>query len=223
MRILIINPNSNPQMCSAIQETAEVFVQGRYEVACMPTPDAPDFIETYEDILRAGPGMVRLVGEQASDWDAFIIACHYDPNLDAIKEIADKPVVGMGEASMIVASMLGHRFSIITTDEHSIPLHEECARKYHLHDLLASVRAPEEGALDLSEEERIYRISQLVIEEDMAEIIVLGCAGMAGLDKQLQSRLSVPVLDGIVCALLLAEGFVRYRISTSKARRYQGR
>jgi len=189
----------------------------------MPTPDAPDFIETYEDILRAGPGMVRLVGEQASDWDAFIIACHYDPNLDAIKEIADKPVVGMGEASMIVASMLGHRFSIITTDEHSIPLHEECARKYHLHDLLASVRAPEEGALDLSEEERIYRISQLVIEEDMAEIIVLGCAGMAGLDKQLQSRLSVPVLDGIVCALLLAEGFVRYRISTSKARRYQGR
>ena len=223
MRILIINPNSSPKMCSAIQKTAEDFVQGRYAVSCMSTPDAPVFIETYEDILRAGPGIVRLVREQASDCDAFIIACHYDPNLDAIKEITERPVVGIGEASMTIASMLGHRFSIITTDDQSIPLHEECARKYHLHDMLASVRAPEEGALNPSEEERIYRLSRLAIEEDMAEVIVLGCAGMAGLDKQLQSRLGVPVLDGIVCALLLAEGFVRYRISTSKARRYQGR
>ncbi len=189
----------------------------------MPTPDAPDFIETYEDILRAGPGMMRLVGEQDSDWDAFIIACHYDPNLDAIKEITEKPVVGMGEASMITASMLGHRFSIITTDAHSIPIHEERVRKYHLYDMLASVRAPEEGALNPSETERFYRLSRLAIEQDMAEVIVLGCAGMAGLDKHLQSKLGAPVVDGIVCALLLAEGFVRYRISTSKVRRYQGR
>ena len=209
-------------MCSEIQKTAEDFIRGRYGVACMPTPDAPDFIETYEDMHRAGPGMVRLVREQASACDAFIVACHYDPNLDAIKEIVEKPVVGMGEASMMIASMLGHRFSIITTDEHSIPLHEERARKYHLHDMLASVRAPEKGALDPSEADRVYRLSRLAIEEDMAEVIVLGCASMAGLDKQLQSRLGVPILDGIVCALFLAEGFVRYRISTSKVRQDKG-
>ena len=223
MRILIINPNSSPKMCSAIQKTAEDFVQERYDVACMPTPEAPDFIETYEDIHRAGPGMMRLVHEHASSCDAFIVACHYDPSLDAIKEITEKPVVGMGEASMITASMLGHRFSIITTDTHSIPIHEERARKYHLYDVLASVRAPEKGAHDPSEEEMVYRISKLAIEEDMAEVIVLGCAGMAGLDKHLQSRLGVPVLDGIVCALFLTEGFVRYRVSTSRVRRYHGR
>jgi allantoin racemase len=73
---------------------------------------------------------------------------------------------------------------------------------------------------DASDEERFLRAAQLALEEDMAEVIVLGCAGMAGLDKRLSAQIGAPILDGVVCALIIATGLVKYGVSTSKIRRY---
>lgn len=219
MKILIINPNSDLEMTKAIQETASNFIKKEFEVICKPTSGAPKFIETYEDELKAAPGMMQLVREN-KDYDAFIVACHDDPNLDAIKEITKKPVVGIGEASMKIASMLGHRFSVVSTSKHSIPLKEELVRKYHLQDVLASVRAPGEEMREYSEKEKYLQVAKLAIQENMAEVIVLGCAGMTGLDKYLEEKLGVPVLDGVICALIIAVGLVKYGISTSKAKRF---
>ena len=220
MRILIINPNSDPEMTAAIQESADSFADGEFDVVCKPTPGAPEFIETYEDILKAAPGMVQLLRGNEEEFDAFVIACHDDPNLDAMKEITNKPVVGIGEASMKIASMLGHRFSVVSTMKHSIPNKEALIRKYHLQDLLASVRAPSDEMATASDEEKYLQAAQFALEEDMAEVIVLGCAGMAGLDRHLEEKLGAPVLDGVVCALIIATGLVKYGVSTSKVRRY---
>ncbi len=220
MKILIINPNSSSEMTSKIKETALQFAAGAFEVDCLPTPGAPDYIETYEDQLKAAPGMISLVRENEEAYDAFIVACHCDPNLDAIKEITSKLVVGIGEASMKIASMLGHNFSVVTDTIHSVPNKEAIARKYHLQDVLASARAPERGTEGLSFDEKILRTAEAAVKEDHAEVLVLGCAGMTGLDKHLQRQLGVPVLDGVVCALIIASGLVKYDVSTSKARRY---
>jgi len=220
MKILIINPNSSQEMTQSIQEVANHFVIGEYEVVCKSTPGAPEFIETYEDIRKAGPGMTQLVKANEENIDAIIIACHYDPHLDVIKEICQKPVLGIGEASMRMASMLGHSFSIITTDLHSIPLHEDLVRKYHLQDVLASVRAPEADWENSSEEEMFFRVAESAVTQDMAEVIVLGCADMSGLDKTLQRQLGVPVLDGVICGLIIVSGLVKYGVSTSKIRKY---
>jgi len=223
MKILIINPNSDPDMTEAIRRTAENFVDRECEVVCKPAPGAPKFIETYEDEIKAAPGMVKLVRENEDTFDAFIIACHCDPNLDAMKEITRKPVVGIGEASMKIASMIGHRFSVVSTSKHSIPNKEALVRKYHLQELLASVREPQEEQNEMdasSDEEKYLRAAQSALEEDMAEVIVLGCAGMTGLDKRLEEKLGVPVLDGIVCALIIAVGLVKYGVATSKIKRY---
>jgi allantoin racemase len=220
MRILIINPNSDLEMTAAIQRSADSFANGEFDVVCTPTPGAPKFIETYEDQIKAAPGMVQLIRENEDEFDAFIVACHCDPNLDAMKEISKKPVVGIGEASMKIASMLGHRFSVVSTAKHSIPNKEALIRKYHLQDLLASVRAPEDETATASDEEKYLQAAQLAMKEDMAEVIVLGCAGMAGLDKRLEEKLEAPVLDGVVCALIIATGLIKYRVSTSKIRRY---
>ena len=206
-------------MTEAIQKTADDFIYGDFEVTCKLTPGAPEFIETYEDEIEAAPGMIQLIREN-KEYDAFIIACHDDPNLDIIKEITKKPVVGIGEASMKIASMLGHRFSVVSTSKHSIPIKEELARKYHLQDILASVKAPDEDMSEFSEEERYLEVAKLAIREDMAEVIVLGCAGMTGLDKNLQKKLNVPVLDGVICALIIIMGLVKYGVSTSKIRRF---
>ena len=220
MKILIINPNSDLKMTEAIQKTAENFSGGEFEVTCKPTPGAPKFIETYEDEIKAAPGMIQLVKENENTYNAFIVACHDDPNLDVIKEITRKPVVGIAEASMKIASMLGHRFSVLTTSEHSIPLKEALVRKYHLQDVLASVRAPREEKVGQSDDLKYTEAARISIEEDKAEVLVLGCAGMTGLDKRLEKNLGVPVLDGIVCALIIASGLVKYRVSTSKIRKY---
>jgi len=220
MKILIINPNSDLEMTKAIQKTADNFANGEYEVICYSNPDAPRFIETYEDEVKTAPGMIRIVRENEEKFDAFINACHCDPNLDALKEITKKPVVGIGEASMKMASMLGHKFSVVSGAKHSIPNKEAVIRKYHLQDAMASVRAPEGDVSNLSGEEKYMLAAKLAIEEDNAEVIVLGCAGMTGLDKKMQKKLGVPVLDGVVCALIIASGLVKYGVSTSKIRRY---
>ena len=220
MKILIINPNSDLGMTKAIRKTAENFAKGDYEVVCQSNPDAPGFIETYEDEIKTAPGMIRLMRENEEKFDAFINACHCDPNLDVMKEITKKPVVGIGEASMKIASMLGHKFSVVSGAKHSIPNKEAVIRKYHLQDALASVRAPEGDVSKLSAEEKYLLAAKLAIEEDKAEVIVLGCAGMTGLDKKLQKKLGVPVLDGVVCALIIATGLVEYGVYTIKIRRY---
>ena len=220
MRILIINPNSSKEMTDVIQKTAQDFADNELEVICKPTPGAPPFIETYQDQIKAGPGMIQLLRENEREFDAFIVACHSDINLDVMKEITIKPVVGIGEASMKMASMLGHRFSVVSTHKHSIPNKEALVHKYFLQNYLASIKAPPEDMCDIDDEEKIYMAAKAAIEEDMAEVIVLGCAGMAGLDKKLQQKLGVPVLDGVICALIIATGLVKYGVSTSKIRRY---
>lgn len=220
MKILIINPNSDVNITEEIQRTDDNFAQGTFEAVCKPTPGAPLFIETYEDAIKAAPGMVQLVRESEDTFDAFVVACHSDPNLDAIKEITRRPVVGIGEASMKIASMLGHRFSVISDNIHSIPNKEFLVSQYLLKDALASVRAPQDKMRGLSDEEKYLQTAQFAMDEDMAEVIVLGCAAMTGLDKPLQKKLGVPVLDGIVCALIIASGLVKYGVSISKTRRY---
>ena len=204
LKILIINPNSDPEMTKAIQETADNFAKGKFEVLCQSTPGAPEFIETHEDEVLAAPGMVKLVRENEHKFDAFIIACHCDPNLDVIKEFTDKPVVGIGESSMRIASMLGHRFSIIQTTEESVSHKVALVRKYQLRNALASVRAPRNISPETSGEEKYTATARAAIVEDRADVIVLGCAGLTGLDKRMQKELGVPVLDGVICSLILA-------------------
>jgi allantoin racemase len=220
MKIFIINPNSDPTMTQKIQDTANRYASSDSDVIYKPTPGAPKFVETYENGSASAPGMIALVRENEADFDGFIIACHADIHLDVMKEITDKPVVGIGEAYMKIASMLGHRFSVLSDNDHSIPNKEALVRKYHLENGLASVRAPDKDWMDLEDRDKYIKAGTAAIKEDKAEVLVLGCAGMTGLDKDLQEALHIPVLDGIVCALMIAEGLIRYGVSTSKMRRY---
>lgn len=213
MRILIINPNSDERMTDAIRHTSEEFAGG-HEIICRSTPNAPRFIETYEDEAKAARGMIQLVRDH-TDADAIIVACHCDPNLDLMKEIASCPVVGIGEASMKIATMLGHRFSVVAATVHSLPNKEALIRKYHLQDLAVSVRAVSDTG-----KEGYREAAQTAVEKDGAEVIVLGCAGMTGVDRYLEKNIGVPVLDGVICALIIAAGLAKYGLSISRRRRY---
>ncbi|MBS3819121.1 Asp/Glu/hydantoin racemase [bacterium] len=223
MNIFIINPNSDPEMTQVIRQKAQNFASGDFEVECQRVTEAPSFIETYEDEIKSAPGMIKRLRENESYFHAFIVACHCDPNLDLLKEISTKPVLGIGEASMKIATLLGHRFSILSTTPHSIPNKEALVRKYHLQDSLASIRVPGKEKRQNQSRDSYLHAARKAMKEDGAEVIVLGCAGMTDLDKFLEKNTGVPVLDGVVCGLMIAAGLAKYNTSISKIRRYRGK
>ena len=221
MKILIINPNSSDEMTAAIQNVASIYAAGDFDVKTVSTPGAPEYIDYYTDQAIAAPGMMKIVKDNEAEYDAFIVACHCDPNLDLLKQITTKPVVGIGEASMKLASMLGHSFSVVSAGNHSIPNKQAVIHKYHLDGCCASVRGPKGDFDDPTVEAPYLDAAQVAMQEDLAEVIVLGCAGFAGMAEKMSAKLGVPVLDGVVSALIIATGLVKAGYTTSKIRRYK--
>ncbi|MGB7095806.1 MAG: aspartate/glutamate racemase family protein [Anaerolineales bacterium] len=226
MRILLINPNTSEEFTKRIQEIADRYAfPGTTPVAVNPTTGPKSIESVYEEILSS-VGTLEVAIGQLDQYDAFVIACYSDhPTIYALREITEKPVLGIAEASMYVACMLGYKFSIVTTNEEWEPLLWDAVRHYGLTERCASVRSTHMPVLALEESPDetygvIEKTARQSIEEDGAEVICLGCAGMAGLDKLLQMKLGVPVLDGVVCALKLLEGMVGYGLTTSKRRAY---
>ena len=219
-KILIINPNSSLEMTEAIHKNALAFAGDDIEVVTVPTPGASPFVATYEDHAKAATGMAQLLRDRQDEFDAFVVACHADPNLDLMKEITRKPVVGIAEASMKLATMLGHSFSVIAPMERTVPNKKALVEKYGLTRDLASVR-PASVEAGADEAERLIAAGRRAVTVDGAEVLVLGCAGFAGIDKRMEKELGVPVLDGVVCALIVASGLVKYDLSISKHCRYK--
>ncbi|WP_324825479.1 aspartate/glutamate racemase family protein [Sinanaerobacter sp. ZZT-01] len=220
MKICIINPNSSIDMTRVIEENARKYADGEFEIECIANSGAPEFIGSYEDMLEAEVKMIKIVKEKQDEYDAFIIACHSDPGLDVLKEISKKPIVGICEASLKLATMLGHSFSVISTGERPIPNKEALCRKYGVTSYLASVVGPREFKTDWHNIDSFIETGRRAVVEDKAEVLVLGCAGMGHITKQMEEKLGVPVLDGVVCALIVATGLVKAGLSTSKVRRY---
>lgn len=210
MKIMIINPNSSDEMTLAVEKTALEFVNNRYEVICKKLENAPKFIGNDEDQAVIGLELIQMVKEYEDKVDGFIIACHLDPNLDAVKEVSKKPVTGIGEASMKMATIIGRNFSVIGANENTVILKKRLIRKYGLENSLASVRAPMKSDINMSEEDRLISAAELAVKEDRAEVIVLGCAGFSGLDKKIEEKLNVPVLDGVICGLMIISGLIEY-------------
>lgn len=226
MRILFINPNTSEEFTERIQKIAQQYALPSTEVVAMNPRSGPRSIESIYDELLSSAGTLELVIAELDNYDAFVIACYSDhPTVYAVREITDKPVLGIAEATMYIACMLGYKFSIVTTNDEWGPLLWDAVHHYGLTGRCASVRTTGMAVLALeSGEQDTYSLilegAKLAIDQDGAEVICLGCAGMAGMDKQLEAALGIPVIDGVVGALKLLEGLVGYGLRTSKRRAY---
>lgn len=222
MRILIINPNSDDAFSADMQACARQFADGRFEVDACSVPTAPKFLVTEYDKSLCVPGMVQIIQQQEARYDAFIIAAFGDPALHMLREITVRPVLGIGECSMKLASMLGASFSILTFYPRSYAMLKEQVEQNGMGRYLASIRALEQDRPELAYDERFYDIGYRAVHEDLAEVLILGCGGLTnGVDRALSERLHVPVLDSLICALIVASGMAQYGLQTSKAGRYQ--
>lgn len=209
-------------MTREIEKAAKKYARPDTEIIAVSPKSGPESIESMYDEALAQRGVLEEVKYGLKEeFDGFVIACFGDPALYAAREVSDVPVVGIAEAAMLMACMLGNKFSIITVLKRTVPIMEEVVQKYGLKDRCASIRATDMSVLEL--EENIERTKELLlkdgrkaVEEDGAEVLLLGCAGMSGLDTQLEKALGVPVIDGTVAAVKFLEGIHDYGKKTSK-------
>lgn len=227
MRILLINPNTSESFTEKIQEIADQYALPTTQAVAVNPAYGPRSIESIYDELLSSAGTLEIALAERGNFDAFVIACYSDhPTVYALREVTGKPVLGIAEASMYVACMLGHKFSVVTTNNAWEPLLWDAVKHYGLAERCASVRATGMAVLALESDEQgtrslIEQSARRAIEEDGAEVICLGCAGMSGLDKHLEERLGVPVVDGVIAALKLLESLVGYGAHTSRRLAYQ--
>lgn len=219
MRILVINPNTTASMTAKIGEAAASVASGATEIVAVNPADGPPSIEGYFDEIFAIPGIIAEMAKAQAD--AYVIACFDDTGLDAARCATEAPVIGIGEAAFHMASLVAGKFSVVTTLARSVPAIEHNLAKYGLASRCAKVRSSDVAVLELERpgSNARHRISQEIaraIREDHAEAIVLGCAGMADLARSLSEEHGVPVLDGVVCAVTLAESLFKVGLKTSK-------
>lgn len=220
MRILVVNPNTTASMTDKIGAAARRVASPGTEIVAVNPAEGPESIEGYYDEAISLSGLLKVIRE-AEDFDAVIIACFDDTGLDAARCVTDRPVIGIGEAAYHMASMISNKFSVVTTLARSVPALEHNLQRYGLWARCARVRSSEVAVLELEEpgSDACNRISAEIgraVAEDRAEAIVLGCAGMADLGQLLEAEHSLPVLDGVTCAIGLAEGMVRIGLRISR-------
>lgn len=196
------------------------------EIVTVNPDSGPVSIEGYYDEVFAIPGMLEEIRQgEAAGCAGSIIACFDDTGLDAARALASGPVVGICEAAMHTATLLGHSFSVITTLRRSVPAITWLAQRYGMARHCRRVRAAEVPVLALEDPasdalNHIRTEIRRAIAEDEAECIILGCAGMADLARLLSQEFAHPVIDGVAVAVKLVEGLVSLGLHTSKAGGY---
>lgn len=227
MRILIVNPNTSEHFNRLLRATAKSYALDSTQLRVISPKSGPSTIEGVYDEALSIQGTVKVFLEFENEFDGCIIACFSDHlSVYALREITRKPVIGIAEAAIHLACLLGNKFSIVTTNARWEPLLSEAVKKYGVGSRCASVRVTNLPVSDFEDEGNpnlkaaIEAEAHAAVNEDGAEVICLGCAGMSGFDKELQKKLDVPVLDGVVCALKLLELFHQCGLTHSKVLTY---
>jgi allantoin racemase len=179
-------------------------------------------IESYLDIYIGALDTLHLVKEaEKKGIDGILITCFGNACLEPAREIVHIPVVGSGQASMLLAAGLGHRFSVIGTVRSAADRNRMEAAKLGLSSKLASVRCIEARVLSLHDDleatvKAMLAAGRKAIEEDGAQVLIPGCFGMVGLAERMQRELGIPVVDPAGAAVKLIETLVSLRLSQSK-------
>ncbi|AHI78688.1 asp/Glu/Hydantoin racemase family protein [Burkholderia thailandensis E444] len=236
MKIKLINPNTTQRMTDAMGRCArEVAAAGTAIVAVSPAMGPPS-IEGHYDEALATPGLLAEVAAGERDgFDGYVIACFGDPGLYAARELARGPVIGIAEAAMHAASVLAPGFSVVTTLARTCGMAWHLAERYGMKRFCRNVRATDVAVLDLDRPGSAARRvivdeCRRALDEDGADAIVLGCAGMAEFAHEIEAAIGAPVVEGVTAAVKWAEALIALKLATAKrgdfarplAKRYDG-
>ncbi|WP_429098408.1 aspartate/glutamate racemase family protein [Aminobacter sp. BE322] len=213
MRILVLNPNTSEDITARLMSVAEQAAAPGTELHALTASRGVPYIATRAEAQIGGAVALEMLAEHHAEYDAAIIAAFGDPGLMGARELFDLPVVGMAEAAMLSACMLGRRFAIVTFARALGPWYEECVDMHGLRGRLAGIRMLN-GAFtsvsDVQEEKEalLIELANRAVEEDEADVVILAGAPLAGLAARVRHRIPVPVVDQMAAALKQAEALV---------------
>ncbi len=215
MRICYMGPTDR-------QAALQRFVSPGVTVEARRPAGGPSSIESMWEEYLLVPGQMELAAEvEREGFDAIVPGCFGDPGIDGMRELVSIPVVGPGASSMLVAANLGHRFGVVTVLESVIRPLENLATLTGVAAKLASIREIGVPVLELNRDRdatfaRLVEVSRRAIEEDRADVLVLGCGTLSFRAAELQEVVGVPVINPLQVALRTAETLVACGLSHSK-------
>jgi allantoin racemase len=221
LRITVINPNTSAELTDTIATAAQaVSGTGVTVVGVNPTVGVPS-VESHAEESFAAVGVLEQVREHQAGTDAFVIACFGDTGVQAAREVATCPVVGMTEAALQAACLVAHRFVVITMPPRTVAHSDRIVRALGLEQrcTVTAVDVPVAELVGGSTHliEAFAEAARTAMTVDGAEAVVLGCAGLADLVGPLSLALDVPVIDGVAAAVGIATGLVAMGLNTSRA------
>ena len=212
-RILVINPNSTEAVTRGIdQACAPLRMSDGPAIEAVTLKEGPPGIETQQHVDGVVSPLLNLVRRSENDYSAFVIACYSDPGLHTLREATNKPVLGISECGILTALTLGQKFGVIAILQKSIPRHLRYMGALGVMDRLAAELPVDLPVVELSNEEITFGRMAAVGKELRgrgADVIVMGCAGMARYRKPLQDAVGVPVVEPTQAAVAMAIGRVR--------------
>lgn len=216
MRILLLNPNTTEAITRRLLAAAEAVAAPGTEIVPLTAPRGVPYIATRAEAQIGGAVALEMLAEHHDKVDAAVIAAFGDPGLMGARELFDIPVVGMAEAAMLTACMLGRRFAIVTFARALGPWYEECVAMHGLAGRCAGIRMLDEGFSDIADvqEEKeavIVELARRAVAQDEADVVILAGAPLAGLAAKVADRIPVPVVDQMGAALKQAEALVALR------------
>lgn len=227
-KLLIINPNSSEQMTRDIRATVDYAEDGDFTLDVVRMPGSPHVLESFSDYTLAGAEVIaylrQLQAQEPFPYDGVCLACMGDPCLYAVKEACPVPLVGIAEAGLSTALLAGFRFSILASSSKAKPMMESMVLTYGLTDRMASVETfdiPIDAFLEDPEVLRgsIRRTAQSAAAHG-ADVLVLGCAGMTMLSRELPALSDLPIIDPIKAGVEQLKAMVRGGFSISRAGLY---
>jgi Asp/Glu/hydantoin racemase len=213
-RILVINPNSTVSVTRAIDDAmAPLRIPGGPEIDCMTLEDGPPGVESQTDADRVIQPLCRVIRDHEADAAAFIIACFSDPGLFSAREQTAKPVLGIAECGILTALTLGHRFGVISILAGSLPRHLRYIAAMGLGSRLAADLPIGLGVTELADARttltRMIDVGRRLRDAHGADVLVMGCAGMARYRDDLEEVARIPVVEPTQAAVTMAIGRVR--------------
>lgn len=211
-RIRWIDPVGHDDFSGDIETLLSDVKREGTNVEVMSLDRGPHHVEYhyYESLVL--PDVLHLVKEAENDGvDATVIGCFYDLGLEEAREVSDSmPVMGPAQATTHLASTMGDSFSVIVGRRKWIPQMRSTIARYGFGNRLASFRSVDLGVLDFQADpdctrKRLTEAARAAINEDHAEVVILGCTAEYGFHQQLQSEIGVPVLDAVVAPFKFAE------------------
>jgi allantoin racemase len=211
-RILVINPNSTEAVTAAIDAALQPWrMVGGPAIECVTLADGPPGIETQAQVEQVVQPICRLVRAR-EDAAAFVIACFSDPGLHAAREATPRPVLGIAECGLLTALTQGERFGILAILKTSLARHLRYVRQLGLQARFAGDLPLGLGVVELADAartfERMVEVGAKLRDGHGADVLVLGCAGMAHYRRALAEALSVRVVDPTQAAVTMAIGAV---------------